>query len=138
MTEPELKPPLYRKKPVVVAARQWARGSSAADLAKWCGGDVLVDMAGALISVPTLEGRLTARETDWIIRGVRGEFYPCKPDIFEATYEPANSTSRAPWKPEEIEALKWAAALARNYSPEVGSLFEKHAATLERMIEERS
>lgn len=36
----------------------------------------------------TLEGEMVARRGDWIIKGVRGEFYPCKPDIFEATYEP--------------------------------------------------
>lgn len=38
--------------------------------------------------IPTLEGTMTASPGDWIIRGVKGEFYPCKPDIFEATYEP--------------------------------------------------
>ena len=37
--------------------------------------------------IPTLEGTMTAKPGDWIIRGVKGEFYPCKPDIFEATYE---------------------------------------------------
>ena len=39
------------------------------------------------LDIPTLEGVMTARPGDWIIRGVKGEFYPCKPDIFEATYE---------------------------------------------------
>ena len=38
--------------------------------------------------IPTLEGLMLGVEGDWIIRGVQGEFYPCKPDIFEATYEP--------------------------------------------------
>ena len=41
------------------------------------------------LSIPSLEGRMEASPGDYIIRGVRGEFYPCKPDIFEATYEPA-------------------------------------------------
>jgi hypothetical protein len=41
------------------------------------------------IIIRTLEGGMTAPPGDWIIRGVQGEFYPCKPDIFEATYEPA-------------------------------------------------
>jgi hypothetical protein len=41
--------------------------------------------------IPTLEGDLIANENDWIIRGVKGELYPCKPDIFEATYEPLES-----------------------------------------------
>ena len=39
--------------------------------------------------IPTLEGEMTAKVTDWIIKGVNGEFYPCKPDIFENTYEPS-------------------------------------------------
>ncbi|MGH3355244.1 MAG: hypothetical protein ACRDOJ_05065 [Nocardioidaceae bacterium] len=41
------------------------------------------------IAIQTLEGEMTAAPGDWIIRGVQGEFYPCKPDIFEATYERA-------------------------------------------------
>lgn len=39
------------------------------------------------ITIPTLEGNHIAKHGDWIIKGVKGEFYPCKPDIFEATYE---------------------------------------------------
>lgn len=41
------------------------------------------------LTIPTLEGDMIARHGDWIIRGIKGEFYPCKPDIFAATYEPA-------------------------------------------------
>lgn len=41
------------------------------------------------LHIPTLEGLMLGTEGDWIIRGVQGELYPCKPDIFEATYEPA-------------------------------------------------
>lgn len=40
------------------------------------------------LDVKTLEGMVTAIPNDWIIKGIKGEFYPCKPDIFEATYEP--------------------------------------------------
>lgn len=40
------------------------------------------------LAIPTLEGLMISSENDWIIRGVAGELYPCKPDIFEATYEP--------------------------------------------------
>ena len=43
-----------------------------------------------LLVIPTLKGDIKALLGDWIIRGVEGEFYPCKPDIFEATYEPAD------------------------------------------------
>lgn len=42
----------------------------------------------AKLLIPTLEGVMEASEGDYIIKGVKGEFYPCKPDIFEATYEP--------------------------------------------------
>ena len=41
------------------------------------------------LTIPTLEGEMTASDGDYIIKGVQGEFYPCKPDIFEKTYEPA-------------------------------------------------
>lgn len=47
------------------------------------------------ITIRTLEGDMTASPGDWIIRGVQGEFYPCKPDIFEATYEPVTSGGAA-------------------------------------------
>jgi hypothetical protein len=46
------------------------------------------DFDGAL-TIPTLEGPLSAQPGDWIIKGIKGEFYPCKPDIFDATYDPA-------------------------------------------------
>lgn len=44
---------------------------------------------GESLVIPALEGYHTASPGDWIIRGIKGEFYPCKPDIFEATYDPA-------------------------------------------------
>ena len=49
---------------------------------------ILLPMSDHLL-IRTLEGEMRADIGDWIIRGVKGEFYPCKPDIFEATYEPA-------------------------------------------------
>ena len=45
------------------------------------------------LAIQTLEGVMIANPGDWIIKGVQGEFYPCKPDIFEATYEPVEATS---------------------------------------------
>lgn len=77
---------LYRKKPVVVEARQLdPRGDydTACAVVRWCGGKA-VDEG---IEITTLEGTMIASPGDWVIRGVKGEFYPCKPDIFEATYE---------------------------------------------------
>jgi hypothetical protein len=63
-------------------------GDNGAEVAAWVGeGWTKGSLSGALI-IHTLEGAMTASVGDWIIRGVKGEFYPCKPDIFEATYEP--------------------------------------------------
>lgn len=84
----------YRKKPVVIEARQVDLDSddlmALEELAAWCGGTInYVDSAGTIygIDIKTLEGTMLAGHGDWIIRGVQGEFYPCKPDIFAATYE---------------------------------------------------
>ena len=49
--------------------------------------DTLVDPIAKKVYIPTLEGTMTADIGDYIIKGIKGEFYPCKPDIFEATYE---------------------------------------------------
>ncbi len=76
----------YRKKPVVIDEIKYSRnGLEAEKVAKWCCGkqcDVGLD-------IKTLEGIMHADYGDWIIKGVNGEFYPCKPDIFEKTYEKA-------------------------------------------------
>ncbi len=84
----------YRKKPVVIEAFQlghswpdwWAEAVSALKVTthnnddRWSGGP---DYA----LIETLEGQMRAEMGDWIIRGVKGEIYPCKPNIFAATYE---------------------------------------------------
>lgn len=73
----------YRKKPVVIEAAQFDANSRAfPEGVCYCG-----KPEGA--HVHTLEGPLAVSHGDWIIKGVKGEFYPCKPDIFEVTYEPA-------------------------------------------------
>lgn len=85
--------PQFRKKPVVIEARQLVR-EDGPDLADWCGGKWL-SLYGrgdrgediSHIVIPTLEGDHRADLGDFIIKGVKGEFYPCKPDIFDATYE---------------------------------------------------
>lgn len=79
----------YRKKPVVIEAVQVPM--SADDTAGW---EELSNHMGETVGpdapkIVTLEGVLDSQPGDWIIRGVKGELYPCKPDIFEATYEPA-------------------------------------------------
>ena len=95
-------PQKFRKKPVDVEAMHFTKGQSPGvgyEIAAWCGGRFNTDVKPSdhtdvrySISIPTLEGVMTADEGDWIIRGVQGEFYPCKPDIFAATYEPTQET----------------------------------------------
>lgn len=79
----------YRKKPVVIEALQLDR-TNALEIADWSGGYCLNATVLGLMTVhiPTLEGEMTASVGDYIIRGVNGEHYPCKPDIFLKTYDP--------------------------------------------------
>jgi hypothetical protein len=105
--------PMFRKKPVVIEAVQY--GPYTAPTIELC---LFLDGSNAQTSadgivIPTLEGDHLARAGDWIIKGVKGEFYPCKPDIFAATYEPADTPS-AP-SPEAVAraALEWAADEAK-------------------------
>lgn len=74
----------YRKKPVIIEAVQW-KGHNFGDLTDFMHDGYGVD--DKKITIQTLEGVMTADIGDWIIKGVKGEFYPCKPDIFEQTYE---------------------------------------------------
>lgn len=75
----------YRKKPVVIEAIQWT-GENCAEIDAFLD-DTEETTPGGPIVIETLEGDMTAQVGDWIIRGVQGELYPCKPDIFAATYE---------------------------------------------------
>jgi hypothetical protein len=97
-TEPLLcAPQRYRKRPVVIEAIQFEQGNevrSGRAIAEWCGGRLATGVKPSdhmdvsyRILIPTLEGTMHASPGDWIIRGVKGEFYPCKPDIFADTYE---------------------------------------------------
>ena len=92
----------YRKKPVTIEAMQLTR-HNACEIAEWGGENVFVvyivgerfDHEKA-INIRTLEGVMEADPGDYIIKGVQGEFYPCKPDIFAATYEvPTNNETAA-------------------------------------------
>lgn len=80
----------FRKRPVVVDAIQWT-GNNTDEVYAWeksFGRYVLVIREdGGFVYIQTLEGSMKANKGDWIIRGIAGEFYPCKPDIFEQTYE---------------------------------------------------
>lgn len=82
--------PTFRKKPVVVEAVQY-HGGNWDECARFIGPSIRGAAGDYALSIQTLEGIMEALPGDWIIRGVKGEHYPCKPDIFAATYEPADS-----------------------------------------------
>lgn len=86
----------YKKKPVVIEAFQWTGENLKEIIAftglhesakKWTWKQYEEVVAAEGLKIFTLEGKMNADIDDWIIKGVKGEFYPCKPDIFEATYE---------------------------------------------------
>lgn len=95
----------FRKKPIVIEAVQlrwdnWNEMCEFANVGSLKSGrptGCYVDKRGEAVAdttdtigllIPTLEGVMLARQDDWVIKGVNGELYPCKPDIFEKTYEP--------------------------------------------------
>jgi hypothetical protein len=85
----------FRKKPVVIEAVQlrwdtWNEMCEHAGVGRLENGKPegrTRDDGKIELAIPTLEGVMTANEDDWVIRGIKGELYPCKPDIFAATYE---------------------------------------------------
>ncbi len=83
----------YRKRPLVIEAAQWDGMKLNGQLPRTILGDEYYygccNQNGELfdLMVKTLEGVMTCEVGDWLIKGIKGEFYPCKPDIFEATYE---------------------------------------------------
>ena len=85
----------FRKKPVVIDAFRWTGGDDQTEDPIWIieaikEGRVYFTLPGTKnvrLNIHTLEGVMVANPGDYIIRGIRGEIYPCKPDIFEATYE---------------------------------------------------
>ena len=77
--------PKYRKKPVVIEAVKFT-GDNWGDIETFVPSGKYHD--DGTFSIPTLEGLMHVSVGDYVIKGVQGEFYPCKPDIFEQTYEP--------------------------------------------------
>lgn len=80
----------FRKKPVVIEAVQLTK-NNIVEVAAWIAdnGNNSLIISGDNIIIPTLEGDMKANSGDYIIKGVKGEFYPCRKDIFEETYETA-------------------------------------------------
>ena len=87
----------YRKKPVVIEAVQW-NGLNLEEIKEFVGDSLIYEISDAAwkvgkgapavsMGIKTLEGTHICSKGDYIIKGVQGEFYPCKPDIFEQTYE---------------------------------------------------
>jgi hypothetical protein len=79
----------FRKKPVVIDAFQWVPNGPVDAVPLWFTSRSCWDITAGVLTIRTLEGDMTVGAGDWIIRGVKGELYPCKPDIFAATYDPA-------------------------------------------------
>lgn len=108
----------YRKKPVVIQAVQWTGENEVEvqDFLKLTDHAHVGYVKGSYVDIGTLEGVMVASIGDYIIKGVKGEFYPCKPDIFEMTYDPTSMVvvtrwgqGGAPWlilkgTPEETRA----------------------------------
>src|SRR5690348_7855569 len=91
-------PRRYRKKPVVIEAMGPLTAENMKAVSTWCGGT-----AGSTgLRVATLEGEMIAFIGDYVICGVAGEFYPCKPQIFEATYELVGDEDE-PYEPDEVD-----------------------------------
>lgn len=80
----------YRKKPIVIEAFKWGLE----DPPRWWldAKYITVGVGNGNAFIPTLEGIHEAKRGDMIIQGIKGEIYPCKPDIFEATYEEVSNT----------------------------------------------
>jgi len=76
----------YRKKPIVIDAIQYT-GDNKHEIINFTEGQALTNTGYSYLTIPTLEGNNKADVGDWIIKGIKGEFYPCKPDIFTLTYE---------------------------------------------------
>jgi hypothetical protein len=97
----------FRKKPVVIQAVQWTPYAPAVYQEPWflaaCNSGEIVRELDGTLTIRTLEdgadgrARHVASPGDWIIQGVQGELYACKPDIFEATYEPVESQDLNRW-----------------------------------------
>jgi hypothetical protein len=83
--------PMYRRKPVVLEARQLTPGNME-EIAGWSS-SVIIPADPPVLLIPTLEGPVGAHASDWVVQGVKGEFWPVRRDIFQETYEPAEGTT---------------------------------------------
>lgn len=127
----------FRKKPVVIEAHQWDPTDALTSLPAWLAAYVsanptLFDELVGAMGIRTLEGTRMAEPGDWIIRGVKGEMYPCKPDIFAATYEPVDASLSTPpasacsqskeQEPKCATGHTWTNDYGDDWHPDVGML----------------
>jgi hypothetical protein len=125
----------FRKKPVVIEAIQWPGTKFETSPPEWFtkamyiepGAPGFIMRWGDEIFIETMEGQMRAQPGDWIIRGIKGEIYPCKPDIFAATYEDATPSpaSTAGGGRQSIGDDEKFIALARYWAPR-WQLYEDH------------
>lgn len=76
----------FKKRPVIITAIQW-NGNNFDELEVFSSGRNITSNSDGTLTICTLEGNHIAQKGDWIIRGIQGEVYPCKPDIFNQTYD---------------------------------------------------
>jgi len=79
-------PRVFRKKPVLIQAVRFDE-KKGQDIARWCNARYICDAISPIIEISTLEGIMSARTGDWIVRGMQGEFYLVKDSIFRECYE---------------------------------------------------
>jgi hypothetical protein len=104
----------FRKKPVVIEAFHYTGINDAFALGEWAKErGVFYWDDNNVLHVKTLEGEHIASDGDFIIKGIAGEFYPCKPDIFEKTYEPASQSEQGYSEAEVKELLGKATIYSR-------------------------
>lgn len=89
----------FKKNPIIIEAIQWL-GNNFEELEEFSSERNIVSNQDGTLTIETLEGNHIAKKKDWIIRGIKGEIYPCKPDIFEKTYQEIKEISK-----EEVNTL---------------------------------
>lgn len=120
----------FRKKPVVIQAKQWFKDGDHPAVTMRCDGDRFVPWC------PTLEDGHVVTPGDWIITGVKGEHYPCKPDIFEMTYESASAPAAAVGGAVEniAEDAYW--AIAEHLGTPSGWSVQEHVCEIRELLQE--
>lgn len=119
----------YVKKPVEIEAVQYLKADNIGQCLDFCGNDNLkYDPIVNEYYIHTLEGDMQLTRGDYIIKGVKGEFYPCKPDIFDATYSPVSSNQL----PDSMD--QFLAELKQNFTVEditggLGAALEDNSST---------